>query len=365
MQTDYETPSRASRVPVTQLSRDLTRIVLAVLLMLVLIGASLWILRPFLLAMVWAMAIVVATWPIMRRVEGLVRRRSMAVTAMSVAMFVLFVAPVVLAIRVLIDNTDTVAGWMRSLATSGIPPPPEWVEGIPFAGTRIAARWTEIASSGAEELTARVTPYIADALHWLAAAMGGAGLLAIQLVLTMVIAAILYARGETARDALLRFGRRLAGERGEHIVLLAGQAIRAVAMGVVLTALIQTALAGIGLGVAGVPFAGFLTAIVLVLCIAQIGPLVVLIPAVVWLFWTDRTGWGAALLVWSIAVGVLDNVLRPLIIRRGADLPLLLIFAGVIGGLIAFGIVGLFVGPVALAVAYTLLQEWVGERDAV
>jgi predicted PurR-regulated permease PerM len=134
-------------------------------------------------------------------------------------------------------------------------------------------------------------------------------------------------------------------------------------MGVVLTALIQTALAGIGLGVAGIPFAGFLTAVVLVLCVAQIGPLLVLIPAVIWLFWTDQSAWGAVLLVWSIVVGVLDNVLRPLIIRRGADLPLLLIFAGVIGGLIAFGIVGLLVGPVALAVAYTLLKEWMADRE--
>jgi predicted PurR-regulated permease PerM len=227
----------------------------------------------------------------------------------------------------------------------------------------MAERWSDIAATGKEDLATRVAPYVADALHWMVGAAGGLGAIAIQMVLTMVIAVILYARGETARDALLRFGRRLAGDRGEHVVLLAGQAIRAVAMGVVLTALIQTALAGIGLGVAGIPFAGFLTAVVLVLCVAQIGPLLVLIPAVIWLFWTDQSAWGAALLVWSIVVGVLDNVLRPLIIRRGADLPLLLIFAGVIGGLIAFGIVGLLVGPVALAVAYTLLKEWMADRE--
>jgi predicted PurR-regulated permease PerM len=351
-------------MPVSALSRDLTRTVLAVLLMLVLIGASVWILRPFLLAMVWAMAIVVATWPMMRRIEARVRRRGIAVALMSSAMFLVFLAPVVLTIRALMENTDTMAGWIHSLSTSGIPPPPEWIGRIPLAGSRIAERWAEIASSSKEDLALRVTPYLTDALHWLVAAMGSAGVLAIQLVLTMIIAVILYVRGEAARDALLRFGRRLANQRGEHAVLLAGQAIRAVALGVVVTALIQTSLAGIGLYVAGVPFAGFLTAIVLVLCIAQIGPIVVLIPAIVWLFWSDHTGWGVALLVWSIPVGVLDNVLRPLIIRRGADLPLLLIFAGVIGGLIAFGIVGLFVGPVALAVAYTLLEEWVGEHEA-
>ena len=107
-----------------------------------------------------------------------------------------------------------------------------------------------------------------------------------------------------------------------------------------------------------------MTGAILLLCIAQIGPLVVLVPAVIWLFWTDQTAWGVALLVWSVGVGAMDNILRPILIRRGADLPMLLIFAGVIGGLIAFGIVGLFVGPVVLAVTYTLLKEWVSERDA-
>jgi predicted PurR-regulated permease PerM len=125
----------------------------------------------------------------------------------------------------------------------------------------------------------------------------------------------------------------------------------------------QTVLAGLGLAVAGVPFAGLLTGIILLLCIAQIGPVVVLVPAVIWLFWSDSTGWGVALLVWTIIVGLMDNFLRPMLIRKGADLPLLLIFAGVIGGLLAFGIIGLFVGPVVLAVSYTLLNEWMRERE--
>ena len=112
------------------------------------------------------------------------------------------------------------------------------------------------------------------------------------------------------------------------------------------------------------PLAGFLTAVILLFCIAQVGPMLVLIPAVIWVFWSGETGWGIALLVWSVIVGTMDNVLRPFLIRTGADLPLLLIFAGVIGGLIAFGIIGLFVGPVVLAVAYTLMTQWLGERPA-
>ena len=118
---------------------------------------------------------------------------------------------------------------------------------------------------------------------------------------------------------------------------------------------------GLGLLIAGVPFAGLLTALIFMLCIAQLGPLPLLVPAAIWTFWSGSTGWGIFLVVVATIVATLDNVLRPLLIRRGADLPLLLIFVGVIGGLFAFGLVGIFVGPLVLAVAFTLLQAWIGD----
>jgi predicted PurR-regulated permease PerM len=181
----------------------------------------------------------------------------------------------------------------------------------------------------------------------------------IQFLLVVIIAAIMYADGESAAGTVRRFGRRLGGERGEKVVILAGQAIRGVALGVGVTAIVQTLLAGIGLAVAGVPFASLLSAVILMLCIAQLGPMLVLAPAVAWMYWTGDNGWATALLVWSLMVGSLDNFLRPLLIKRGADLPLLLIFAGVIGGMLGFGLIGIFVGPVALAVTYTLLLAWI------
>jgi len=134
-----------------------------------------------------------------------------------------------------------------------------------------------------------------------------------------------------------------------------------VALGVVVTALVQSLLGGIGLAIAGVPFAAVLTAVMFMLAVAQIGAVPVLVCALVWLWFQGSTGWFFALLVWTLIVGSLDNVLRPILIKKGADLPLLLIFAGVIGGLISFGLLGLFVGPVLLAVAYTLLDAWVSE----
>jgi predicted PurR-regulated permease PerM len=343
--------------------RDLTQTVLAVLLMVMLISASFWVLRPFLLAIVWAAMIVVATWPLMLRLQQRVRSRALAVTIMSGAMVLVFVVPLVLAIQTLVDNADTITGWLRTLATAPIPPPPEWLSRIPLVGAKVAEVWTSIAAAGKGELVARLAPHAAAAAEWLAGALGGIGMLGLQFFLTVIIAVVMYTQGEAARAGLIRFGRRLAGDRGEGVVVLAGQAIRAVALGVVVTALAQTVLAGLGLAVAGIPFAGLLTGVILLLCIAQVGPILVLAPAVIWLYWNDQTVWGTALLVWTIGVGTMDNILRPFLIRKGADLPMLLIFAGVIGGLIAFGIVGLFVGPVVLAVTYTLLKDWVGERD--
>ena len=353
----------ANLAPTTVPRPDLTRTLLAILLMIALVGGSFWILRPFLLSTIWAMMIVVATWPMMLRLQKRLRRRGFAVAIMSGVMVLVFVVPLLLAIQTLVDNADTIAEWGRSLATSPIPPPPEWLSRIPLVGTKIVEYWSSTVAAGKEQLVARLAPYAATAAQWLAGALGSVGMLGIQFLLTVLIAVIVYTRGEAARDALIRFGRRLAGERGERVVTLAGQAIRAVALGVVVTAMAQTVLAGLGLAVAGVPFAGLLTGIILLLCIAQIGPVVVLVPAVIWLFWSDSTGWGVALLVWTIIVGLMDNFLRPMLIRKGADLPLLLIFAGVIGGLLAFGIIGLFVGPVVLAVSYTLLNEWMRERE--
>ena len=187
-----------------------------------------------------------------------------------------------------------------------------------------------------------------------------------QFLLTVLLSALLYANGERAAAGILRFGQRLAGRRGEESVRLAGQAIRGIALGVVVTALAQSVLGGIGLLIAGVPFAPVLTAVMFLLAIAQIGPIPVLGGAVIWLYWSGNAVGGTVLLLFTLVVGTMDNFLRPYLIKKGADLPLLLIFVGVIGGLMAFGLIGIFIGPVVLAVAYTLTAAWVeGDPEAV
>ncbi|MDQ6139935.1 AI-2E family transporter YdiK, partial [Klebsiella pneumoniae] len=154
---------------------------------------------------------------------------------------------------------------------------------------------------------------------------------------------------------------RLAAKRGDAAVLLAGHAVRAVALGVVVTALTQAVLGGIGLAVSGVPYAALLTVVMIFTCLVQLGPLLVLVPSIIWLYWSGDTTWGTVLLVWSCVVGTMDNVIRPVLIRMGADLPMILILTGVIGGLIAFGMIGLFIGPVLLAVSWRLYDAWVHE----
>jgi predicted PurR-regulated permease PerM len=339
---------------------ELARVTLSVLFIGGLIAGSLWILSPFLAAFIWATMIVVATWPLMRGVErAFGGRRAPAVAVMSLGLLAILMVPLGVALKAVFGHTDEFVALLGRLPTMQLPAAPEWLGKVPLAGERIVAAWNQLASEGMADLMAQAQPYARAAVEWLAKQAGSLALVLVQFVLIVVLCAVLYAGGESWAGWLRRFGRKLADEQGDRMVVLAGGAIRGVALGVVVTALVQSALGGIGLAIAGVPFAGVLTAIMLALCIAQLGPILVLLAATAWAYYTLGAGWGTFLLVWSLVVGFMDNVLRPLLIRRGADLPLLLIFAGVIGGLVAFGIVGIFVGPVVLAVAYTLLDDWV------
>jgi predicted PurR-regulated permease PerM len=342
--------------------RDLVRTMLAVLFVAGLIATSFWILWPFLPATIWATTLVVATWPIMLRVQRrLWNQRPLAVAVMTLALLLVFVAPFWLAVATIIQNFETIVGWGNAIVSFRLPPPPSWLDDIPLFGTEIVSLWQRIRASGIDEFAAKAAPYAGSAAGWFVGALGSFSIAIVQLVLTLVIAAALYAGGDRAEALAERFGYRLAGSRGRESVRLAGQAIRSVALGVVVTALVQSVMTGIGLAMAGVPLATVLTAVTFMLCIAQLGAGLVLIPAVVWLYWSGHPGWGTFLVVWTVIILSLDNIVRPLLMRKGAHLPLALLLAGVIGGLIAFGLVGIFLGPVVLAVAYTLLLAWLEE----
>jgi predicted PurR-regulated permease PerM len=345
--------------------RDLTLTVLAVLFLAGLIALSFWVLQPFLGALTWATMIVVATWPLMLRVERAVgNRRWLAVTIMSLIPLVLLIVPLSAAIGTIVANVNTIGTWAKALSELKVPAPPSWLASLPFAGGSASQLWQEVATEGIEVLAAKLAPYAGMLSRKFASEIGSFGVVFVQFLLTVVIAAILYAEGEHAAVWVRRFGVRLAGARGEQMVVLSAQAIRGVALGVVVTALVQALIGGIGLAIARVPFATVLTALMFMLAVAQIGAAPVMIVAVIWLYWSGAAGWGTFLLVVTVIVGTLDNFLRPVLIKKGADLPLLLIFAGVIGGLIAFGLIGIFVGPMVLAVSYTLLRAWIEDGES-
>lgn len=343
--------------------RELTRNTLAIVLIGALLAACFWILTPFLPALIWSSMIVVATWPLLVVIQNKVRGRRPAVMIMIGLLVLVFVIPFTLAVGTIAEKAPQIAAIAKQMTHIGIPAPPQWVEPIPFIGAPLAKLWLEVSTTAPEVLAERFSPYVRDTARWMVAQAGSFGMMFLHLLLTLFLATILYMNGEVAASMMLRLSRRIAGERGENSAHLAALSVRAVAQGVVITALAQALLAGIGLAVVGIPYASLLTALTFMLTIAQIGAGPVLIPAIVWLFWSGSTGWGIAMLVWSVFVMGMDGFLRPYLIRRNANLPLLLIFAGVIGGLIAFGVIGLFIGPVLLAVCYTLMLAWINEDE--
>jgi predicted PurR-regulated permease PerM len=341
-------------------TRDVTHTTLAVLFIGMLIASCFWIMRPFLFALIWASLIVIATWPVLMKLqERLAGKRGLAVAIMTIAILLVVFIPLTLAVLTIVNNASNIATRIQSLASLSLPSPPEWLDRIPIAGKKFTARWGAFVALSPEGRTSLVAPYAETVLQWFVAQAGSIGMTILQFFLTAIIAAIMYSKGEMVGSGILSFAHRLAGPQGEGVVILAGKAIRGVALGVVLTALIQATIGGVGLAVVGIPAAALLTAVMFMLCLAQIGPALVLVPAVIWLYWNDGAIWGTVMLVFSIIAATIDSFIRPLLIKKGADLPLIMIFAGVIGGLIAFGIIGLFIGPVVLAVTYTLLKAWV------
>ncbi|HET8732581.1 MAG TPA: AI-2E family transporter YdiK [Anaeromyxobacteraceae bacterium] len=342
---------------------DLPRITLAVLSIFVLIAAAGWVLFPFVAATLWATMIVIATWPILLAAQRMLGgRRGPAVAVMVLLLLAVLIVPIWVAISTIGDNYGRLVRVAEQVVRDGLPPPPAWIGSVPLFGEGLHEQWSRVAGNP-ELLSAKIQPYTGAAAKWIADKAGSLGAAVVQLLLTVLVSGVLFASGETAARGVVRFMRRLTGPRGEEVATLAAKAVRAVALGIVVTAVAQTLLAGAGLFLGGVPQAGVLTAVVFLLCIAQVGPLLVLAPAAIWLFSSGSAGKGAILVAFGLVAVTLDNFLRPLLIKKGADLPLLLIMAGVIGGILGFGVLGIFIGPVILAVTWELLASWVAEQD--
>ncbi|WP_309491418.1 AI-2E family transporter YdiK [Trinickia mobilis] len=340
---------------------DLPRIVLGAGSLLLLIGGTLYVLHPFVPALIWGTMIVVATWPgfvaLQRRLHG---RRAPAVVLMLLVQIVVIVVPIYSAVSTLASHAAEITGFLKGLPDYALPSPPQWLASVPVVGARIAHEWQSLSDAGPGGVLAEVEPYLTIAARWLLARASQLGVFALYLLLMLIVCGLLYAKGEIAARLVTRVAERVAPHNGAEIVLLAAQSVRAIALGVVVTAVIQASLGALGVWVAGVPFAGILAALLLVVCLVQIGPLLPLLGCVAWLFVNGSRLTAILLLIWSIGVTMLDSILRPLLIRRAVELPMVLILFGVLGGLLSLGVVGLFIGPVILAVTYHLLLAWIG-----
>ncbi|MGK2960017.1 MAG: AI-2E family transporter YdiK [Candidatus Malihini olakiniferum] len=340
---------------------DLPQILFSLMFITIMIIACFWVVQPFVLGFAWASMVVIATWPLMLKMQKLLwGKRALVVTCMTLLLCLLFVMPISILVSIVIDNTSVIVSW-ASRQEKLTPPRMEWLTAVPFAGDRLFSNWQSLLQSGGGDVFAKAQPYIGQTATWLLSQAAHLGRFLMHCGLMLIFSALLYYNGEAVAQGIRHFALRLGREHGDAAVIMAAQSIRAVALGVVVMAIVQSVLGGIGLVVSGIPYSILLTVVMFLFCLAQLGPFLVLIPAIIWLYWSEGTTWGSTLLVWSCLVGVLDNMIRPILIRMGADLPMPLILCGVIGGLLAFGMIGLFIGPVVLTVSYQLLSSWMKE----
>ena len=381
-------------------------------LLLLLIGCVV-VLKPFLSSLMWAVILAYSLYPLQRRFTLWFRgSRTLAACFVTLTLTIMLAGPVLLIGLRLVEDGRAFAAATKNWFLSAPPKTPEWIVELPIIGEEVSAYWTEfsddrnrwiedlekasaasrhvmpddklaeeakdgtsirdvdadaLADSKAEEakeMSEKLVALLGRSLGVAQKALVTAGLAVGQGVTQVILSAFLaffFLRNETALSDRLKVGvERLAGARGKHLLKIAGDTVRGVVYGVLGTALIQAVIAVIGLTIAGVPGAVFLGVVTFFLAvILPFGPPIVWIPATLWLFAQDQPGWGVFMALWGLlAISSVDNVVRPLIISQETKMPFVLIFCGVIGGALAFGLVGLFLGPTMLAVAYRLIDEW-------
>lgn len=331
----------------------------ALAILVALAFGCLLVLRPFLSSLLWAIILSFSTWPIYVRAEKLLGgRSSLAALAMILLAAALLVLPVVIVASSLADNVADLVTAIRRILAEGPPAPPNWIAEVPLIGRGIFERWQRVASDGAT-LSGELQPYVGRAASWTLGLGASIGVSLLELLLSLLIAFFLYRDGRSAAARLKALTERLAGARAEALLAVAKSTIKGVVYGILGTNLVQGVLAGFGFWLSGVPGAFLLGLISFFLTTIPAAPGLVWLPAVLWLFHTGVTSWAIFLAIWSLIIfGPLENVLRPYLISRGSDLPLILVLLGMVGGLLAFGLLGIFLGPVLLAVGFTLADEW-------
>ena len=318
------------------------------------------ILFPFLLPLAWGGILAIALHgPCQSLAMRLGNRPVVASALLVLAMLCAVIVPGVLLGNSLASEVQSLlASWQAGKLT--VPEPPAKVAEWPVVGKSVFTFW-QLASHNMDAALAKLQPYLKDAFGWLVAGATRIGLALLEFVLAILIGGALMATAARSGAGALAFAGRLGGARGHHLADLAMATIRGVTRGILGVALLQSLLAGLGLLIAGVPAAGLLTVLMLVICVVQLGVGLVMVPAAVWLFANADTTTAIVFSVWTLLLLPLDNVLKPLMMGHGLDVPILVIFLGAIGGFLSHGIIGLFVGAVVLVLGYELFVQWLRE----
>ena len=320
------------------------------------------IVKPFIGVLAWAVIIMIAVRSLYERLVGsLGGRRKLASVIFTVLMLIALVTPTLALMDTLVEGAQQLAQeFGDGDGDIEIPLPPEQVAEWPIIGSRLSEIWTQ-ASGNLTAALARFKPQIKAISKWLLSAAASAGFAVLSFVMAIAISGVLLVNADKGERVAERVFVRLADDLGEAYLELTKSTIRSVAQGILGVTLIQTMLAGLGFLVAGIPGAGVLAVVVLFLCIIQLGPTLVLLPTVIYLFMTADPLPAFAYLAWSIFVALIDNVLKPLLLGRGVNVPVLVVFLGAIGGFLSMGIIGLFVGSIVLVLGYTFLTAWLDE----
>lgn len=332
-------------------------------LLAILLYWSFVLIQPFVTIVIWSVVLTVALYPLYERmVNWFGGRRRLAAAVLSVISLLVVIGPATWLALGLIDSLRILSERF-DLAALTPPPPPEMIKGWPVVGEPIYQFW-ELASNNLNAALIKIAPQLkpigGSLLH--IAAEAGTG--ALKFFIAIILAGFLFSPAPALAGHLRKFARRVASERGEEFIQLAGNTIRAVSRGVIGISALQAFLAGIGFMAAGIPGATLLTSAVLVLGIIQIGPSILIVPIIIWTWFSMDTTTALLFTAYMIPVNLLDNVLRPFLLGRGLETPILIILIGVIGGTLSYGITGLFLGPIVLAVIWNLMMAWISEQES-
>ncbi len=323
------------------------------------------VLQPFITALLFAVVIVVSTWPLYLRLRDALRQRStLAALVMSLLFAALVITPVVLLAANLAKNAPELVDTIKTWLGAGPSGPPDWLKTVPMIGNQIDAYWHQITESR-EEMAAFLKPLLDPAQRLLLAVGKGLGQGLLQLSLAVFVAFFLYRDGDALREAARGALERVAGPVGEEVLETIDNTIVGVVYGILGTALAQGLVATVGFLIAGVPGALLLGAVTFLFSLVPVGPPLVWGAATIWLVNQDQIGWAIFMAVWGFfVISGIDNIVKPLLISRGANLPFALVLLGVFGGVLAFGFIGVFLGPIFLAVGWGVGQWWLASARA-